>query len=239
MRSKKLVVQFMILLLSLTRVESSYATEEDLYDFLWLDPDKQVYVLQNKFFKKEKTFYANIGYMKGMSSDFQDTYGIQGAFGYYFNETWAVEAIYNKYSNSDNDAFTNLKEINQSVPFIRKPLSSYGVLAIWSPFYGKINTFNKIIYFDWSFGFGAGTLNTKSNKDTVSSSSTANNFADENYTTLMEKTALRFHISKSVHFGVDYYFQSYKAPGPTVGTKPGVESWRHNSDIILSVGLSF
>jgi outer membrane beta-barrel protein len=174
-----------------------------------------------------------------MSSDFQDTFGIQGTLGYYFNETWAIEGVYNKYNNSDNDAFTNLQRINQSIPFIRKPVSSYGVMGVWSPFYGKINTFNKIIYFDWSFGFGVGKINTKSNKDTVSDSTKANIFSDESYTTLMEKTSLKFHLTESLHLGLDYYFQSYKAPGPTINTTPSSDKWRHNSDIILSIGISF
>ena len=30
------------------------ASEKDLYNFLWLDPDKKVYVLQNKIHKKSK-----------------------------------------------------------------------------------------------------------------------------------------------------------------------------------------
>ena len=47
------------------------AAEKDLYDFLWLDPDKQVYVLQNKVHKKEHTIYANAGMGLGLSSTFK------------------------------------------------------------------------------------------------------------------------------------------------------------------------
>lgn len=32
------------------------ADEKDLYDFMWLDPDKKVYVLQNKVHKKAILF---------------------------------------------------------------------------------------------------------------------------------------------------------------------------------------
>ncbi len=38
----------------------SLAGEKDLYDFQWLDPDKSVYVLQNKIYPKNKTFYVDI-----------------------------------------------------------------------------------------------------------------------------------------------------------------------------------
>ena len=35
--------------------KNTHAGEKSLYDFLWLDPDKKVYVLQNKIYKKEHT----------------------------------------------------------------------------------------------------------------------------------------------------------------------------------------
>ncbi len=52
------------------------ATEKDLYNFKWLDPDKSVYVLQNKVYKKEKSFYTDLSFLKGLSSTYQDTKGV-------------------------------------------------------------------------------------------------------------------------------------------------------------------
>jgi hypothetical protein len=49
---------FIILALSFNKLK---ANEKDLYDFMWLDPDKKVYVLQNKVHKKERTIYINLG----------------------------------------------------------------------------------------------------------------------------------------------------------------------------------
>ena len=43
---------FVVVYISLTIL--AYAGEENVYDFLWLDPDKKVYVLQNREFKKKK-----------------------------------------------------------------------------------------------------------------------------------------------------------------------------------------
>src|SRR5690606_30883158 len=87
------------------------ASEQDLYDFLWLDPDKEVYVLQNKLYPKYQTFYFDIGYLIGLSNEFQDTNGIQLKGGYYFHEEWAVELQYMQYSNSDNSAYKNIQII--------------------------------------------------------------------------------------------------------------------------------
>ena len=120
------------------------ADEKDLYKFLWLDPDKKVYVLQNKLFKKKKSIYTQLGYVAGLSGEYQDTSGLNFRTGYYLNEEWAIEGFYNSYSNKNNDAYDNIKRINQTVPFVRRFTSTYGLMGIWSPFYGKINTFNKL-----------------------------------------------------------------------------------------------
>jgi outer membrane beta-barrel protein len=215
------------------------ATEKDLYDFMWLDPDKKVYVLQNKIHKKEHSVYLNLGYGNGMSSTFVDTSSLHANMGFYLNEEFAVELLYSKYSNKENESFTNIKRINGVVPFIRKPVSAYGGIAKWSPFYGKINTFNKIFYFDWAFGLGAGKYNTESNKDTVSNANTANNYRSESYTSFIGKTELTFHASKNVHISLGLLLNNYKAPGPTVNGIAPAAKMRNDLDSILSVGFSF
>ena len=40
-------------------------------------------------------------------------------------------------------------------------------MLLWAPFYGKINTFNKILYFDLFFGIGLATIGGKDNAETV------------------------------------------------------------------------
>ena len=215
------------------------ATEKDLYDFMWLDPDKKVYVLQNKVHKKENSIFLNLGYGTNLSSTFVDTSVLHSNFGYYINEEWAIEGMYSKYSNKENDSFSNIKRINGVVPFIRKPNSSYGLLVKWSPFYGKINTFNSIFYFDWAFGAGLGKINTESNKDTVTNASTANTYKKESYTNVIAKTELQFHASKNIHISLGLNINNYKAPGPTVGGVAPEPKLRNDVDAILSVGFSY
>lgn len=214
------------------------AAEKDLYDFLWLDPDKKVYVLQNKVHKKEHTVYANLGVGLGLSSNFVDTSLMHGNAGFYLTEEWAVEALYTSYSNKDNEALENLVRLRGAIPFIRKTKSNYGVLAKWSPFYGKVNTFNKIFYFDWSFGLGLGKLNTESNAATVANTVTADRFSSESYTSVIGKTELSVHASKNVHINLGLIMNNYKAPGPVIN---GVQKdkIRNNLDSVLSIGFSF
>ena len=134
-----------IILLSSSAV--SFSGEKDTYDFLWMDPDKKVYVLQNKTYKKEKMFYTDVGFLLGLGNEFVDTTGYFIKGGYYFHEEWGIELGYTRYSNTTNSSYESIKYINSTIPFVRKLDNSMYAMAIWSPFYGKINTFNKIVSF--------------------------------------------------------------------------------------------
>lgn len=58
MKTPILLVSIMLILLQMS---NAYSGEENLYDFLWLDPDKSVYVLQNKTHEKKGSFYFDLG----------------------------------------------------------------------------------------------------------------------------------------------------------------------------------
>lgn len=237
---KQLGIKLIITWAWITMPSFLFAAEDDLYDFLWLDPDKKVYVLQNKVFEKKKTMYANLGLIKGMNTNFQSTTGLHFSYGYYFNEEWAIEGLYHSYSNNDDDNYRSIQEINGSRPFVRRPVQKYGVLAVWSPFYGKINTFNKIIYFDWSFGVGVGQLGTESNADTAADSTRSDQYTEEDHLALLGKTSLKVHINKRFNISIDYHLDNYKSRGPS--SSSGVaqpESWGTNNEFIFSIGINF
>lgn len=227
----------LLVLLIAAPVFKSQADEKDLYDFLWLDQDKKVYVLQNKLFHKARSVYIDLGYAFTQTGEYQSTSAIQGTLGYHFKEEWALEFLYNSYSNSDNEPLDQLRTINSRDPFIRRINSSMGLLGIWSPFYGKINTFNKIIYFDWSFGAGVAKIEGESNKDTVASG--VSSFRKESYTGAMFKSALKVNVTEHFHVKIQYLNTIYSAPGPTINGRVGEDKFRSNSDIILGVGFSF
>lgn len=226
---------FLAVVTVLMMTSKVHAGEKSLYDFLWLDPDKKVYVLQNKLFKKEHTLYLDVGYLSNFTSKFQDTYGVSARAGFYLHEEWAIEAFYNSYTNQNNDDFRNVRLINQQEPFIRKLNSSYGGNLIWSPFYGKINTFNQIFYFDWSFGAGLAQIEAKSNLKSVKLGNVRTFFTNERYTGAVLKTNLKFHITENWHVSTEYMNTYFQAAGPRSPTK----KLRTNTDVILSVGFSY
>ncbi len=212
-----------------------HAGEKSLYDFLWLDPDKKVYVLQNKLYKKEHTAYFDLGYLSNFTSKFQDTFGFAAKGGFYFREEWAIEGFYNGYTNLNNDDFRNVKAINGQEPFIRRLNSSYGANLVWSPFYGKINTFNQIFYFDWSVAAGYAKINAESNLKSVKLGNVKTYFTKESFNGAVLKTNLKFHITEHWHVSADYMNTYFFAAGPRSPTK----KLRTNTDVIVSVGFSF
>lgn len=232
MKFSMLIATMAMLLLSL----NTHAGEKSLYDFLWLDPDKKVYVLQNKIFKKEHSFYLDVGYLSNFTSKFQDTSGLGFRTGYYISEEWGLELFYNRYSNANNDDYRNVRAFNTVDPFIRRLNSSMGAMVIWSPFYGKVNTFNQIFYFDWSFGAGVAKIDAESNLETVRQLNVVSAYDSESYTGAIIKTKLKFHLREHIHLGVEYMNTYYNAPGPK---NPKSDKLRTNTDIIFSVGFSY
>lgn len=214
---------------------NTYAGEEDLYDFLWLDPDKTVYVLQNKLYPKEKSLYLDLGYISNITSTFQETSGIQLKLGYFITEDWGIELSHMQYSNTTNSAKDSVQIVTGTVPFIRRPISSNAIYLIYSPFYGKINTFNKIFYFDWSFGIGTGSYVMESNLNT-SELKTEDRYDTENYTPLHLKTTFKFHINKRFNVGIEFINTNFEAATPK---SPTTKKWDQNNDLIFSVGVSF
>lgn len=212
------------------------AGEESVYDFLWLDPDKAVYVLQNKIHKKEKTIYMDAGYLMSLTGAFQDTSGVAVKAGYHFHEEWAVEMMYLGYSNAKNDNYRNVLLLNGGAPFVRRPVSTLGAGIVWSPFYGKINTFNSIVYFDWSFGAGLAQVRTSSNLNSVTNPGAPETYKMETNTGAYLKSAFKFHLSQHWHLGVEWVGTYYKAPGPK---NPQQDKLRSQNDLILQIGWSY
>jgi hypothetical protein len=165
MKSKILAL---FLLLSLTLSTQAFASEKDIYEFSWLDPDKEVYVLQNKKYKKAGHFHVNAGGGITTSGAFVSSTAIQGRVGYFISEDWGLEGIYSKNSGKENDTAQGVRNVNGggtgTTPFRRIVDSYMGAMIIWAPFYSKINTFNKIVYMDWIFGLGYAQLKEHNNK---------------------------------------------------------------------------
>ena len=170
----------------------SWAGTEDIYQFKWLDPDKKVFVLQEKTYENRRRVYFDLGYGTSRFSDFQDTSVLHVDIGWYFAEEWGIELLYHSYSNSNNDSYKAVQRQVTVIPFIIKVESALGGLLVYSPFYGKLNTYNLIYYLDWSFGLGAATLDTQDNYASFVANSNTDLYVDKKRSAFIAKTQVRF-----------------------------------------------
>lgn len=215
------------------------ASEKSVYDFSWLDKDKEIYVLQNRKYRKDGRLYLGLSGVKTLSGAFVDTMGAHARVGYFFNEDWGVEFLYGKYSSTENDAAKGVKE-QGTVPFYRKVDSVMGGLVWWSPFYAKINTFNEIFYFDWMFGLGVAQVETLDNRNKLIAT-TNNGMTSESNTAALWSTALRFHINQTWSFRLDFTGLHYNAARKS-GTTPGTADISKNrlfSNYDFGMGIMF
>jgi outer membrane beta-barrel protein len=202
-----------ILLVFVTLIMSSVvlADEKSLYNFSWLDNDKEIYVLQNRKFRKDGNFYVGATAAYNLSQDFLDAYGGTVRGGYFFTEDWGIEFLYGKNTNSENDTAKGVKE-QGTVPFYRQIDSFMGAMIMWSPFYSKINTFNKIFYFDWMFGAGVGSITTKDNRNKFDTTAlNQNDLTSESNIGGLWNTGFRFYLNQNWSLRLDLTGQIYKA----------------------------
>lgn len=172
MRSRKKRQQWsaraLLVLLWLVEGPVSFAAEDSEYNFSWLDPDKKIYVLQNRRYRKAETIE---GYALGgvsMGDPYRTVIQVQPRLAYWLTESTGLEVFYSARFHSTNNTYRALKAsieastnpLQQS-PQIREVTSQFGLLFNWAPWYSKINVFNSILHFDWYFSGGLGAMTTE------------------------------------------------------------------------------
>lgn len=188
------------------------ADYQDEYNFSWLDPDKKIYVLQNRKFRKAKRASLSLMGGMGLADTYRSAYQVQPRIGTWFNEDFGIEAFYTHRFNSVNNAF---RALDQAVgagtsPLVREIKSQIGVLLNWAPWYAKINVFNTILYFDWYFSLGAGVMSTEIGPRTKSLATSQ--WKSESLFAVYAGTGHLFHITQVLDFRLDFLGHFYSAP---------------------------
>lgn len=233
MRSK-----FLIIGLTCLWATFVFAGEKSVYEFSWLDKDKEIYVLQNRKFRKDGRLYVGATVAKTLSGAFIDSYGGSARAGYFFSEDWGVEFAYGKNSGSENDTAKGVSE-QGSIPYYRKIDTYTGAMLMWSPFYSKINTFNQIFYFDWMIGLGAANIKTLDNSNKFANT-TDNTLSSENLMGILWNTGLRFYISENWSLRLDFTGLNYKAEkSRDTNTGNNLKTNKIFSNYDLGVGLIY
>lgn len=227
-----------IMLFALVSI-SSFAGEESIYEFEWMDQDKQIYVLQNREFVKDKNLILSLLVSKTMSNKFVDTYyGVIKA-GYYFNEDWGVEVVGGYGTGSANDTADGVR-VQNAVPFYRKIDHYFGGLVNWSPLYGKFNAFDKIFYLDWFFGAGITAVSTRDNRLEFNTDKNKSLTTDTAAGGIWQ-TGFLFYLSKN--WMIRFEFQGIHFQADLITEESNVQSSKktmfHHYDVNLGLAVKF
>ncbi len=222
---------------------ASVEGDKDEYDFSWLDPDKKIYVVENRKFNKAQRFELSTSFGIGVSQAYitERQWLTRGTF--FFSEHWGISAFYFNNYNSPNSEYAQVESLSSLVPAVRSTNSYFGGSVLWIPFYGKINLFNQIFYIDWDFELGVGSANTQININQQSNAA-ANNVTGS-YGAIHWGSGWKFIVDRhwAAHF--DFLSTHYSAPNGIVtnsnlGSATGGTTEPYNNYYLtLGVGYTF
>lgn len=229
---KLLLVLMAALWLSVVAASWSEAAEDpdNEYNFSWLDPDKKVSVLQNRKFRKANRALLSLNLGLADTNAYRKSYAIDPRLAYYFSESWGVEAFYSMFSNSKNSTAEALESTSVS-PGIIEIKNQVGILLHWVPWYAKINVFNTVLYFDWYFTGGLGTMNA----DMIPGNQNAGfTQTTKSLTAFHAGTGQLFRVSDSFIVRLDFRNTWFKAPSRAV---TGSEILFNSTTFQLGLGI--
>ncbi len=215
-----------------------FAAEDSLYNFSWLDKDKEIYVLQNRKFRKDGNFYIGGTLGRSVSGAYIDSYEFTLNAGYFFTEDWGFELSFVKADGETNKTHDAVNA-QGSVAFFRKLDTVNTFTVYWSPFYSKINTFNQIFYFDWMFGLGFANINTLDNRKEFPTSGRSDELVEESGTGLTWASTWRFYITKNWSTRIDFRAIHLNADIAIEDEDDTEKKWFNYYNINLGLNYSF
>ena len=237
---KKIKIPIYLFCLLFLFSEENIAGEKSTYNFRWLDQDKEVYVLQNRKFRKDKRLHLSAGYGFTTTGAFVDATSLQGRFGFFFTEEIGLELMYAKNSGEENDTFKSVQNDGKtgSTPFKREVDNYMAAMFVWSPFYAKINTFNKIVYVDWMLGAGYAQLTEINNRNSVISGNVNNLEVKETHDSIVWFTGLKFYLTNTFHLRLDLTGNHYQAKKALAVESSDNKKYYNNYDLTLAIGMN-
>ncbi|MGZ3695057.1 MAG: outer membrane beta-barrel domain-containing protein [Bdellovibrionota bacterium] len=223
--------------------EQNPDADKDEYDFSWLDPEKKIYVVQNRKYTKAQKIEVALNGGIGIGQIYRTRRIVMPRLFYYFNEHFGVSFMAGFVKNAENKDLSNLKLLSSTVPIVRDVDSFYGGSVVWLPFYGKMNMFNQILYVDWHFEAGLGQVTSEIDMNTSRNGSPLVTTA--NYTSYHLGTGMKFFITRNIAARLDYLAVFYKAPsginenGSIATATSGVQDSYDNHFLTLGVSYTF
>lgn len=215
---------------------SIFAKEGSKYNFSWLDKDKEIYVLQNRKFRKKGRLQVSGSFGQTTGRAYVDGTSIQARGTFFFKEDFGVQFLFSKNNSEFNDLANRVVDQN-AVPYTRLIDDYMGAEFVWSPFYSKINIFDQILYFDWMFNVGYQQINTSDNRrqftvttDTALTEQSVNGFSIG--------TSLLFHITQNIGIRLDITQLRFESDFFT-DTNQSEKYWFKNTDVTVGFNYKF
>jgi outer membrane beta-barrel protein len=207
--------------------------DEAEYSFQWLDPDKKIYVIQNRRYTKKNRALLSVAGGKAFATAYRNSYAVDPRAAYYFAEELGLEAFYTVLFHSSNNTFQALQKSSPTtMPTIYEIRSMYGALLHWAPWYAKINVFNTVLYFDWHFAGGVGRVAGELDTNTRVGAQPV--FVKKDYMGFFAGTGHQYHVTRSFVVRWDLTGAFWQAP---LFGDSGDQTWFSNFDIALGLGL--
>ena len=234
----------LLLLLSFSFAPLAHAVEEapsdDEYDFSWLDPDKKIYVVQNrKYTKKGKLELALTGGI-GVGEPYRTRRTLVPRLFYYINESFGIGAFMGFNSNKENSNVQALQLAGANrIPAVRDIQNFAGGSLMWIPFYGKINMFNQILYLDWHLEAGVGQVSSEIDLNTTFGAAAKIN--ESSHMSYHWGTGQKFFITRNVAARLDFLAIYYKAPTGVDGSLTSTDGSREDNydNYFITLGASY
>lgn len=222
--------------------EANPDPDKDDYDFSWLDPDKKIYVVQNRKYTKAGKMELALNGGIGIGEPYRTRRIVLPRLFYYFNEHWGVSVMGGFIRNAENGNMVAIKEASTAssvIPVVRDIQSFVGASAVWLPFYGKMNMFNQMFYIDWHFELGVGSAKTEI--DLNRSATGSARIEEATYTSYHWGTGMKFYVTRNIAARLDYLAVFYKAPtgingSTTSGSGAAVDTFDNH---FLTLGASY
>ncbi len=222
---------FAMFWLAIMGISRAQASDEQSFD--WVDPVKGRDILQNRYYRKVERLFVSAMVGPASSSAYRSTFTFDARVTYYFRELLGIEVFYALNANQENNTFEALKVSSPgALPMVREIRSQYGLLWQFVPWYAKVNVFNRILYFDWYFSGGAGTLRTE--LDTRTSAAAAPNFTLDDRFAVLLGTGHQYHLSKDLSVRLDFTGAFYQAP---VAGTTGASVWFSHYSLGAGIGI--
>jgi outer membrane beta-barrel protein len=214
---------------------------ENEYDFSWLDPEKKIYVVQNRKYLKsnrvELAFSGGFGFGEPYRSR---TTLLPRAF-FYFSEQWGVSVFAGFNANQENETAKALRSVSSVFPAVRDVQNFYGGSILWLPFYGKINMFNQILYIDWHLEVGVGQVDSEIDLNTNRTQSPI--LQESTHFSVHWGTGQKFFITRNWAARLEFLAQYYRAPtgidGSVTTPSGSVEDTYDNYYVTLGLSYTF